>query len=828
MSDTERLFVQLEARVSDFEKRMRQAERRGTRTYNTLQRNSRTATRRMERDMVRSSTRINTALASTSAAVGNLNTVLRTVGAPLLGAAAFTGLVRGVRGAVSELSELGKTARDVSMDVEELQGVQRGFAREARLSQEQVNASLERFARRVGEAANATGPLNTTVERYGIRLRDANGELRTQGDLLREFSNVIRSASSDQERLAIAQAAFGDTGRRMAQAMNEGAAGIDRMIREAIEAGDVIDRHLIARAEELDDRFNDLARRVSTTFRSMAVEIADFIDRMAQLNVEFDDFLKAREGRTREVAGDDFIDAIGEPSAYEALAAAVGNYDRAINELGNSASGVALDLYDFALNLEHLGEIGAADVLERLGDELSQLVDEFEAGEKSQEDFAEALEGVSGRAEQVLGDLQNVDAQGFDRVMGQVQALRGTLLSATDAAQGLALALNVAADLGPSDAAQRRAGEIQAQTDAQARRKAREELVAFLAEEERLSGRTREQIELERELAQVQRRARTEGIELTDAQAEAQARANLALREASQGGSGREGGGRGGGAGDFTRMVETVQDRTRALEAEAVALVAAAQSGREYGDAINFAMQRARLLNAAQREGLAITPELEAAIDRMADAYARAASEAANAAQEMQEAEARAQRGAQAMTDLFLGIVDGGRSAEQALARLLQQMAQVYLQKALLGLAEGGGPFAFLGGMLGGFAGGGYTGDGTRNQPAGIVHRGEYVFSKAAVQRLGVGRLESMHKAAQGYASGGAVGATAAAGGPQVVVNVKNEFSDAKVEARQRESVDGRAMVDMVVSAVREDYARGGFDGANKTRFGRAPRTVKR
>lgn len=56
------------------------------------------------------------------------------------------------------------------------------------------------------------------------------------------------------------------------------------------------------------------------------------------------------------------------------------------------------------------------------------------------------------------------------------------------------------------------------------------------------------------------------------------------------------------------------------------------------------------------------------------------------------------------------------------------------------------------------FANGGFTGPGGRNEPAGVVHKGEYVFSKAATSKIGVGRLEAMHNSAKGYASGGLVG----------------------------------------------------------------------
>lgn len=56
-----------------------------------------------------------------------------------------------------------------------------------------------------------------------------------------------------------------------------------------------------------------------------------------------------------------------------------------------------------------------------------------------------------------------------------------------------------------------------------------------------------------------------------------------------------------------------------------------------------------------------------------------------------------------------------------------------------------------------GFADGGYTGDGGKYQPAGIVHAGEFVFTKEQTARAGVGNLYAMAKALAGYAKGGLV-----------------------------------------------------------------------
>ncbi|AHB31626.1 tail length tape measure protein [Arthrobacter phage vB_ArS-ArV2] len=56
-----------------------------------------------------------------------------------------------------------------------------------------------------------------------------------------------------------------------------------------------------------------------------------------------------------------------------------------------------------------------------------------------------------------------------------------------------------------------------------------------------------------------------------------------------------------------------------------------------------------------------------------------------------------------------------------------------------------------------GFADGGYTGDGGKYEPAGIVHAGEFVFTKEQTRRAGVGNLYAMARALAGYAKGGLV-----------------------------------------------------------------------
>ncbi|MDF3830232.1 phage tail tape measure protein [Pseudocitrobacter sp. 2023EL-00150] len=78
----------------------------------------------------------------------------------------------------------------------------------------------------------------------------------------------------------------------------------------------------------------------------------------------------------------------------------------------------------------------------------------------------------------------------------------------------------------------------------------------------------------------------------------------------------------------------------------------------------------------------------------------------------------------------------------------LSMLTQILMKQAMVGLVNSATTAL-------GFAGGGFTGAGGKYEPAGVVHRGEFVFTKEATSRLGVGNLYNLMR---GYATGGYVG----------------------------------------------------------------------
>lgn len=115
------------------------------------------------------------------------------------------------------------------------------------------------------------------------------------------------------------------------------------------------------------------------------------------------------------------------------------------------------------------------------------------------------------------------------------------------------------------------------------------------------------------------------------------------------------------------------------------------------------------------------------------------------------------------MTDfLMTGKANFADFAKSIISQIIKMITQMVIFNTISGMMGGGGGFSFAGagkangGVVGGtFAGGGYTGAGGKYQPAGVVHKGEFVMTKEATRRIGIANL---YRLMRGYANGGAVG----------------------------------------------------------------------
>lgn len=105
--------------------------------------------------------------------------------------------------------------------------------------------------------------------------------------------------------------------------------------------------------------------------------------------------------------------------------------------------------------------------------------------------------------------------------------------------------------------------------------------------------------------------------------------------------------------------------------------------------------------------------------------------------------------------------------------------------------------------MRGGYSTGGYTGDGGVHQPAGVVHKGEVVWSQRDVARAGgVGVVEAMRKGLKGYDSGGAVATPVGSGMAAGAINVRVMNAPAGTTASASRNSQGGFDIEVLLGQV--------------------------
>jgi hypothetical protein len=434
------------------------------------------------------------------------------------------------------------------------------------------------------------------------------------------------------------------------------------MMSRAHELGAVIEEDTVAKAAELDRKFGEITQRVSTLAKTVVVDLAGAIEDV--LTMDVDEIFGSAE-RAIAMMGEANYQAMKEGKevteeqreTVEDLKATYDDLFRAIN----AATGPD------GIRLMDVADIDQAHDLAAILQDIDREMQAFQTGATNAEEFEGNVSDLIGEAKDLIAELSAVDAKRFGNVISAIDGISTALWGAIRNASTLRASLPEgdagAVSYGPQNGrrpnVELRPGQYAPETSI---------------------------------------RPEMPGVD------------SYGNWEAART-SGTSSGGGGGGASsvdDFRQEVESTRNEIARLEAEAVALAAVAQTGFEYGDAVDYARKKAELLYEAQAAGKDLTPEMQAEIDELAQAYARAGQAADDASDRLDAIRDNTERGAEAMTDLFTSIFDGSKSAGEALRDLLMQMVQIQLQQQLMtAAANGGGVISAIGSLLTGARAGG-------------------------------------------------------------------------------------------------------------------------
>ncbi|ACM36419.1 MULTISPECIES: tape measure protein [Rhizobium/Agrobacterium group] len=284
--------------------------------------------------------------------------------------------------------------------------------------------------------------------------------------------------------------------------------------------------------------------------------------------------------------------------------------------------------------------------------------------------------------------------------------------------------------------------------------------------------------------------------------------------------------------------IQSIRDRTAALVEEQAVVGQSYRQQEKRRMALDLEQQalqdvreEARRKGDADWQNAKLAPEQIAKINAASDAYA----EQADILRKVEDAQQRSQQAAQEFYDTaksaFSDVIMGAESFSDALSGVLKKLGELALNSAFDGLFGGSSATSSGGWLTGfakaiGFADGGYTGAGGKYEPAGVVHKGEYVFDADAVRKAGgPAGLDAMRKRLKGYSSGGYVGpsaprmpdlsraAASKASSVQISINpvIDNRGASVEAVARQEQAMNKlqKTLPAQIITAVRDARARG-------------------
>ncbi|PWE26643.1 hypothetical protein C4N9_20470 [Pararhodobacter marinus] len=576
---------------------------------------------------------------------------MRGITGPILGASAALGTLTAgaiiVRNTMRDVAQIGDEARRAGLPVEEFQEWTY-VASQARIPVDAMIDGFKEMSLRGDEfAVTGGGAAAEAFERLGFSAEEVARRLQDPSDMMLEIIRRARSLDRAARIRVFDELLGGAGGERFVALIDEGAGAITETMQRARDLGLVLEQNVITRATIVNEKFNELNDRARTFFQTMAVTVfAGGIE----TSVDALENMFGTLERARAILGDDLFESLTvSPEDVDRIEEARDSLTEiaiAYAEVQNAITDARPELDYFLTALRQSGEIGAEQVLRNLVAELDSLEARWADHTISAEDFRTETERLATRIQALIGDFEDMDGVSLSGLIGRINTLTGAVSRLGERAAE-------ARDALPGANPVRQAESF------------------WDTEEERFS---------------LSRFAPTTSPRPESAPRDIDF--DLPPEPSGGGGSSSPEG--------YAGAVEDIRARTDALLAEAAALAEVAATGQDYGNAAEYAAVRAEMLAEAQAEGREVTPELRAEIDAMAQAYVAAGLRVEELTEALERQREAGERGASALTDVFMAAMDGADAGRAAIARLIMELARMQAMRAFQGLASSGGIFGSL------------------------------------------------------------------------------------------------------------------------------------
>ena len=238
--------------------------------------------RRGDQTVAQSSQRMNRSLRRVDQGFNRLNRGVRTA-TRLLGAFGVAlstrALIRFAQSQIDAAAAIGKAADAAQIGTGSIQELRFAFGQLADVTDREVDQSLLRFNRRLGLAAQGAGAAKPAFD----ALFGEVPEFRNTEEAFDTVIAQLEQIEDGAERAALASQFFGDrVGPKLAGAIGRGVGSLDRLRREAVETGIVLEDDVIRNAEQIKDEFDRASRIIKTRFMAAINEATPLLIAMAR------------------------------------------------------------------------------------------------------------------------------------------------------------------------------------------------------------------------------------------------------------------------------------------------------------------------------------------------------------------------------------------------------------------------------------------------------------------------------------------------------------------------------------------------------------------
>ncbi len=185
-------------------------------------------------------------------------------------------VLRGINNLVDRVADAGEEIRDTSVKLgvsaAELQAW-RFAAKQAGTDVGALSSGFGLLQKNAFEAANGSKEMAGAFAAVGVNVKNQDGSLKGVNQLLLEVGEGLHNTENESERTALAMRLLGRSGKEFKPLFEQGAAGVQALFDRFKELGGGIGDDVIAQADELKDKEDQLAASVVSAEAALASKL---------------------------------------------------------------------------------------------------------------------------------------------------------------------------------------------------------------------------------------------------------------------------------------------------------------------------------------------------------------------------------------------------------------------------------------------------------------------------------------------------------------------------------------------------------------------------